>query len=145
MRLTYHGNQVFSLPLGPGKFQSWKKGETHPVSDEVWQKFKERDHVKVLVDNRVLHPMGETQSASVKKADAAETLLTYLKKQPGLSVETQESPKSSTDFGTEFRKLNYKTAIKGLDDLDRGVLIQLLAKETRPSVKKALEAKLGAE
>lgn len=138
MRLTYHGNHVFVLPLGPGKFQAWKKGETHPVPDEVWAKAKEKKDVKVLCDNKTLCPVGE--KAVEKKAEVSKAPAEVV----SLPRPADAKEEGADSFTAKFRKLNYRTAIKRLDDIDDPILLRkLLSVEKRASVKKALEAKLG--
>ena len=55
------GHQTFTLPNGDGTFTHWKRGETHPVNPEVWEKIKDKKDIVSQQERGILVTLNDRQ------------------------------------------------------------------------------------
>jgi len=133
MKLTNRGNSVFVLPL-PGKTFVFRPGESHKIDEKDFEALEENKKKNI----EAMKSKGELLISNPQVSEMKSSIIEVLKEEKSKSVE-KSSPKSDGDILDG----NYKTVIKRIEEInDKEVLVKLLEREQRPSVKKVIQQKL---
>lgn len=137
MRLNYRGNYLFALPIG-NLSQIFRKGETHQVDQEAWDKLKSRKDIDALIKQKILIEMADREVPAQKGSSVSAPIKT---------AKVEEAPqtptKSMNGLVNDVLNMHYKKAIDFVEACDDNVLLERLLKaDQRPSVQKAIKKRI---